>query len=340
MIALLNALYNDQQPLPEQHWGQLMQDMELFSMQAQLYHLLQQNVRHKESVPEHVMKRLRSEHDKVIVQNLMLQHTERQILSLFDQQKIAAMPLKGTRFAQRFFGSLAARATSDVDLLVQPSNLESAIKLVQGLGFKLDKKVHNHAVLYRLITPQIPLMIELHWTMDKPHLSDLQDAPFWTTAIPMNGYDGVLELDSISTFYFMILHGMRHRMDSPRYLLDLAQMIFCHGSEIDYDMLAARAQQDRTFRRVQAALSIVYNQFPVLHERKPLPFPLLETYWTYEAVRDRKLGKRGLNDYKNRMFFRFGIFDTWKHQIMAQQPVYKRLSKRHSESSTKEIPYG
>lgn len=340
MIALWNALYNDQRPLPEQDWNQRMQDIELFDMQAQLHHLLCQRVKLMDSVPQDVIHRLKSVYDKVTVQNLMLQLTERQILSLFDQHKIAAMPLKGTRFAQRFFGSLAARATSDVDLLVQPADLESAIKLIQGMGFTLDKKVHNHAVLYRPITPQIPLMIELHWTMDKPHLSDLQDTLFWTSASPMDGFNGILELDSESTFYFMILHGMRHRMDSPRYLVDLAQMIFCHGSDIDYEKLAARAHKDRTFRRVQAALSIVYSQFPVLHERKPLPFPLLETHWSYEAIRDRKLGKHGLNDYRNRMFFRFGIFDTWKHQIMSQNPVYKRLNARPSDPSTKEIPYG
>ncbi|MFS0723907.1 nucleotidyltransferase family protein [Paenibacillus sp. 1P07SE] len=341
MIKLLNALYSDNgEPWPDLAQTDLLQEIDQFSMHAQIYHLMMRHPHISKRLPEQVQQSFKRAHDQTAIQNLMLQHTERQILRRFDEHRILAMPLKGTRFAERFFGSIAARATSDVDLLVQPAHLDQAIALITNMGFTLDKILHNHAVLYRPITPTIPLMIELHWTLDKPHLSELRDAPFWESSLPMEGYSGIRELDSQSTFYFMILHGMRHRMDSPRYLVDLAQMLFYHGEAIDLQDLAVRAREDRTLRRVQGALSIVYQQFPRLHDLKPLPFPVMETYWTYEAIYDRKRGKRGLDDYKNRMFFRFGIYDTWKHQILSQQPIYRRLGKRQPEQTTKEIPYG
>ncbi|GBF75997.1 hypothetical protein PA598K_04436 [Paenibacillus sp. 598K] len=340
MFALLNALYDSDSGNVPPAGPQLAADIELFAMHAQIHKLLQRCPRVRESLPQDLRQRLKRESETIGIQNLMLQHTERQILKQFDSHRIAAMPLKGTRFAERFFGALAARATSDIDLLVRPGQLEEAISLVRDMGFILDKKIHNHAVLYRLITPDIPLMVELHWTMDKPHLSELRDEPFWDSSLPMAGFDGIRELDALSTFYFMLLHGMRHRMESPRYLLDLAHMLLEHGETLDLSELVVRARRDRTYRRVQAALSIVYGEFPSLHTRKPLPFDVIETYWTYEAIRDRRLGKRGLDDYRNRMFFRFGIFDTWKHQLLSQQPVYKRLGKRPSDMKAKEMPYG
>ena len=340
MISLLNALYSGQEPISVLDRERTLQEIELFAMQAQIHHLLLQRPGHDDDLPMDIRQSLKTGYDKAAVQNLVFQYTERQILRCFDEHQIMAMPLKGTRFAERFFGSVAARATSDVDLFVQPSDLERSIKLVAEMGFQLDKKVHNHAILYKPITPTIPLMIELHWSMDKPYLSELQDAPFWNSSLPMSGFNYIRELDEKSTFYFMILHGMRHRMDSPRYLVDIAQILFSHGDSVDLEALVERAKADLTFKRVQAALSIVYKQFPRLHSLRPLPFPEIETYWTYESVCDRKLGKRRLDDYKNRMFFRFGIFDTWKHQFLSQQPVYRRLGKHQAEHSTKEIPYG
>ncbi|CAM3870210.1 nucleotidyltransferase family protein [Cytobacillus oceanisediminis] len=39
-------------------------------------------------------------------------------------------PLKGVTFAQKYFGYIGTRGTSDIDLLIRPYQLEKAIEFI------------------------------------------------------------------------------------------------------------------------------------------------------------------------------------------------------------------
>ncbi|RXZ81468.1 hypothetical protein EBB07_14150 [Paenibacillaceae bacterium] len=335
MIPLLQSIYDPALALPEdEHFYRLaLDDINLFSVHSQFYHALHKSGK-LGGTPEFFSGHLKRNYEATMYQNLVFRHTEYKVLQKFEEKQIFAIPLKGTRFAERYFGHFAARGTSDIDLLVKPEQLQEAIAAVKGMGFKLDKMIHNHAVLYRLIEgTHHPLMVELHWTLDKKYCSELKDKPFWEESRPLEAYRYIRELSTQHTFYFIILHSMRHRMESIRFVMDISQILFNAGDEIDFPRLLQQAEGDCTLRRIQIALSIVYNQLPVLQHIKPLPFSPAPAVWNYNMIRNRLRGIKSVQEYHYRLFFRFGIFDSWKHRLLSQELIYKTLMKHQLSKS-------
>lgn len=318
VIPLLRSLYDTERPCPGSWWesAQTMHDMELFAIHAQVYHLPQTTHR-LDPLPEEVLSKLKARHTQGMYQNLVMKHKETEALELLDKHGLEVIPLKGVRFAERYFGHYAARITSDMDLLVRAERLQEAIAclVVHGYDFEIIKDHHARP-------HKDGMMVEPHWTLDKRDWSDLDPESFWHSATAVNGYRHVKELTPLHTFYFICLHGARHQMDSVRYLIDIVQMLHTHSRHIDYGRLMELTSVDKTSKRIQAVLSIVYQQFPHLQTFKPLPFDLLDTHWDYDTVRGGRLGRKTKGYYQYKLFFRHFLFDTLKHQIRSIRKAY------------------
>ncbi|MDF2936873.1 MAG: hypothetical protein K0Q90_2246, partial [Paenibacillaceae bacterium] len=259
MIALLEPIFESGKPLPgweEEHYRLALKEIRLSAVGPQIYHFL----RGKgllDGTPVFFRNALKQDYQQSLVQNLYIQKMEREILAAFDAAEIPVIPLKGPRFAEGYFGNMAARPSSDIDLLVHPEDLKRAEQCVEALHFQKDKQVHNHVVLAKATGPgQDPLAVELHWTLDKKNWSSLDDRRFWEEAATVAGYRCVKELSPTHTLYFICLHGMRHRMDSMKYVLDIVQILDTAGDQVDMGRMLKEASADKTAKRVKIALSI------------------------------------------------------------------------------------
>ncbi len=313
MIALLRALYEPAEPWPVVETGTMedwLADARLFRIAPQLYSLLKQSGR-QEPAALALLDSLAADFHRSTMHNLYLRHMEEQKLQLLEQAGIPVIPLKGVSFAERYFGAVGARLSSDIDLLVPQCRLDEAAELMVSSGCRYETTKDHHA---RLHLPN-GLLIELHWTLDKAEWSELRPDRFWEHSAPREPQRWIRRLSDLDCFYFMVLHGARHQMDSPRYVLDLAQLLYRLAGAVDLGALMAQARSDRTLRRVQAVLSIVYEVFPGFHLRKPLPFDPLDTFWSYEIVRNARLGIRTRGYYGYKLFFRHRMFDTFKHRM-------------------------
>jgi hypothetical protein len=317
-ISLVRAIYEGREGLlsAEEEYEQAWKDIELFYISPQIYHALQQTGRLNE-LPDFFRQRLKFKADQAVYQNLYMRSKEDGILKALDSRGLPVIPLKGVRFAERYFGHFSARLTSDIDIFVPEDRLQEAIEVCCELGFEFEIVKDHHARLHKG-----SLMVELHWTLDKLQWSELHTAPFWTQARSIQGFDHVRELSPLHTLYFICLHGARHQMDSIRYVLDVARILYMHGFDIDYEVLFAQTSEDKTTKRVQAVLSIVYQEFPQLHELKPLPFQPLNTHWSYSVVRDARLGVKSKQYFMYKFFFRHLMFDTLKHQFRSIRKAY------------------
>ncbi|MEI7026102.1 nucleotidyltransferase family protein [Paenibacillus sp. y28] len=318
VIQLLRSLYDHNIPVQQQGevYEHILKEIELFSISPQVYQLLQ-NTDSLEQVPPFFAERLKQHFKRGLVHNLFMKRVEDDVLRCFEQWRMEVIPLKGTRFAQRYFGHVAARVTSDVDLLVQADMLDTAIQRLVSIGFEFEIIKDHHARLMKN-----GMMVELHWTLDKQHWSDLDAAPFWREAQPAEGFSYVKQLSDLHSFYFICLHGARHQMDSIRYVLDVAQVLYRHGDRIDLQALLDQAAADKTAKRLQAVLSIVYQVFPRLHTRYPLPFEPIETHWSYDTLKNARHGTRTKKYYLYKLFFRHFIYDTFKHQMKSIHKPY------------------
>lgn len=318
VIPLLQSLYDPKTPLSikNSQYEDILKDIEIFSLFSQVYHLISE--RNIGLLPESFVEKLKQKYARGSHQNLFMRHKEQETINKFEAEGLEAIPLKGIHFAERYFGHFAARVSSDIDLLVPKARLDQAIVCVQELGYEFEIIKDHHARLHN----KDGLMVELHWTLDKMHWSDLHVEPFWNKAEPLGDYRHIKRLSDLHTFYFICLHGARHQLDSVRYLIDIVQMIHRLGHRLDYKELMEQAAYDKTYKRIQAVLSIVYQQFPHLYEYNPLPFEVIDMHWNYAAIRDAKLGIRKKEYFIYKFFFKHLIFDTLKHQMKSLRRAY------------------
>lgn len=318
LIPMLQALYDGDKPLAAHadDFRAIHQDIELFSITPQVYHLLKDSGRWEET-PLPFREQLKLRYNQSLYHNLYMKHREAEVLKAFEEAECQVIPLKGIHFAERFFGHFAARVSSDIDLFVPWGLMESSRACIEAQGFEYEILKDHHARFHRE-----GLMIELHWTLDKQYWSDLDADRFWSSAAELAPYRYIRDLSTLHTFYFICLHSARHQMDSMRYLLDIAHLLYKHGEAIDLDQLMGQAVLDKTSRRIQAVLSIVYEQFPGLAAIKPLPFKPIQSPWEYEVVRSAKLGVKSQQYYKYKLFFRHLLFDTWKHRLHSLKRAY------------------
>jgi len=325
---LFQAIYNDA-PLPTsaEELEIILEDAEFFHIEPQLYQLLADR-RLLGHLPEAAQRRLKAQFSETCALNLFIQHENDRLMRQFDNAGIAVIPLKGVRFAIRYFGHLGARATTDIDLLVQPEDLPRAEEIIRRLGFTTEEREirsHYHRSYSRPLnhSPH-PLTVELHWGLLMEGTSRFNTEELWQEAHVLAPYRHVLELSDYHNFYMICLHGWKHGMDSLKYLLDIVQMVEVHEGRIDYERLHRDGITHLTYKRLCSVLSIVKRQFPYLDNLQPNKFPLNRgTWWNYQAIRYTQ--KRSLSRYLRFLQYLFLEYDRPGHSLTASRHYWEPM---------------
>ena len=319
IVKLLKSLYSQPPTLPIESisYEQLLEDIEFFSISAQIYYLLKKH-NLLEQTPLFFQESLKKNYTKVLYQNIFIKSEWEKIASLFDKSGILTIPLKGVTFAEKYFENIGARPTSDIDILIKPNNINQAIELIKSLGFIIDQDPipsHFHCSFSkRLPNSPIPLTVEIHWNIMREDTSSIDIEDFWNNAQPLQNYNYIYELSEYHTFYMICLHGWRHNLDSLKYFLDIMQLIYILGEKVDYDKLFQDAASHETLKRLIRTLSIVYGLFPELDNIKELKLKRSTTYWRFDNIRYPK--NRRLSKYIDFIDYQFFSYDKIGHSFL------------------------
>ncbi len=181
---LIKCLYAPVINLPkeEDFYHQVSKEIEASSISSQIYFLLKE--RHQlENVPLFFQNRLKQKYQEALYQNFFIRSQTNQIFNRFEKMELEVIPLKGVYFAEKYFGHIGARATSDIDLLIKKQNLNRAVEAVKSLGFEIESQPipsHFHSSFSKKIPgSSIPLTVEIHWDVVKETTSNFKIKEFW-----------------------------------------------------------------------------------------------------------------------------------------------------------------
>ncbi|MGE7602921.1 nucleotidyltransferase family protein [Peribacillus sp. NPDC097675] len=308
--SLLQVLYDSQIELPidSTYYWKLLNEIEKSNSHAQTYTIMKQGGR-LEATPAFFQQELKEKYQTVIFQNILFKNQTNRILREFEERRIEIIPLKGTGFAERHFGHLGARPTSDIDLLIKPTDMNQAIDIVKSLGYKEERKqipFHFHGS-YNKVLPgsPIPLTVELHWDIVKQNTANFSIEELWKETSSLNGSLYIKQLSNFHLFYMICLHGWRHNMDSLKYFIDIIQLIL--NLDIDFKRLLEDANRHKTRKRIVRTLSIVYHQLPILHLVKEFPKVVSTSY-------DQR--NTSIKKYVDFIDYSFLSYDSPKHSLI------------------------
>jgi hypothetical protein len=325
-VSFIQSLYIPSSPLPsdEEVYKEMLTDDDFISVAPQVFHLLNNQGR-LPNTPLFFQEHIKAEFKKSYYQNLFIKNQTEQILMRFEDEAIEIIPLKGPFFAEKYFGHIGARSTSDIDLLIKLSNLGHAKEIVKSLGFfkeEEDIAEHFHCSFSKVLPGSlIPLTVELHWHLLKENTAQFDVNELWNEATPFRSYRSIKELSHYHTFYMICLHSWRHNLDSLRYFMDIVQLMYTPENELDFQRLRMDSEVHQTSKRVIRTLSLVYQVFPNLPMINKCQFiRKKQTLSEIAFINRHKIGIWKYIDFINYQLF---SYDTLRHSVMQIKYLFK-----------------
>ena len=206
----------------------------------------------RESIPDDVSFTLREHNNANLQRNLFLTSNLIEVAELFETNGIPVLPFKGPLLAAQAYGDLSYRTYGDLDILVQPKDLEAAVNLLQGKGYTalssigwLNKTNWNVSsrkdIYFRSADGQINL--ELHWKLSGSHFAlPFEMDRLWERleTIDIGGSElRTLRFDDL--LIYLCMHGSRHSWERFAWVCDINELLRAQET-VDWDQLLMKAR--------------------------------------------------------------------------------------------------
>lgn len=215
-----------------------------------------------------------------VARHLLLQAELLKVLRVFEQQRIAVVPLKGPVLAAMLCDEIPWRDCVDLDLLVRRSDITCAKDALLEAGYQLESHLprgeESAAFHWRsqlvLIRDGAWPALDLHWQLLPSlfpctrHFDSVWDRLQHTA---FHGRD-ILAFSAEDQLFFLCAHAARHSWQNLRLAADVARLIHVRA-DLDWDVVIRAARDSDGAMVLGLGLWIVNRLLDVA-----LPTPVLD----------------------------------------------------------------
>jgi hypothetical protein len=277
-----------------------------------------------ELIPMAILQRMRAIYYQSLARSIILQDELSRLLSIFQQEGIPVVALKGAALLESIYGDISLRPMGDLDILVRPEHLDraEAIAFKQGYGFHVNHKIQeltrqNCRHLANLWHHEKGIMLEIHHhivSQDEPYYFNLDG--FWARAKPITiSSTRALTLapeDLLIHLSIKFLLDRRYRSSNALgQLCDISEVIRHYGDSLDWDLIEKTSQENGVLKGLHFVL---YTCQRLL--QTPVPASVLDRFQPQE-----------FNPASAELFIRRRVLDTrpWlAHGLLDSQLAFSR----------------
>lgn len=222
-------------------WNYLLQIASQYQLIPLLYWTI--NNRFRSAVPEDILSQLQNDFYGNAQHNMFLTQELLDILSLFKDNEIPAIPFKGPVLATLAYNNLLLRQFTDLDILVHPRDIQKAKELLISQGYHLRSQLDWE---YDFVHQERQVNVDLHQTITPSFCS----LPFkfdylWSRlkSISLAGTN-VLSLQAEDLLLILVAQSAKDLMERrPRLsqICDIAELIRAH-QEMDWEYVLEQAK--------------------------------------------------------------------------------------------------
>jgi hypothetical protein len=231
-------------------WNYLLNLAERHGLIPLLFHHL--NSICPEAVPGPILSRLKNHFNATLGYNRFLMGELLNLLNLFENHGILAVPFKGPILAYSVYGDLSLRQFADLDILIAEKHVLKAKELLLSQKylpiFKLSP-VQERAYIqsgyeYNFEHERTRVRLEIHWKCFPGGLSfSLTLKEIGKRLKRVHIFDQeVLTLSPEDLLLSLCVHGYKHCWEALGLVCDVANLIQIH-QEMDWDLLAEEAHR-------------------------------------------------------------------------------------------------
>lgn len=197
---------------------------------------------------------------------LMLSAEILKLAKLFDKADIRYIALKGPILSEILYGEVSQRQSTDIDVLIDPSDVRPCIQLLQDQGYYCQENIADLGKKYfdtfleltdeltLISNTSSPVKVDLHWKITTPiGLFPMLDKSLWDYT-ELHNFNG-LEVPVISqelNFIYLCLHGAKHKWFRLQWLMDVDSLLM---QELDWRKIVEIVEKNKISRSIgQAAL--------------------------------------------------------------------------------------
>lgn len=267
--------------------------------------LLYISLRGRELVPLWLERELKQVYELNARRNLRLLYELAQALRALEHEGITTAVLKGAALTESLYDNIALRPMFDLDILIRPEALSSAVSILTELGYSRQMpEVYEGATLDNenevLLTKRGPLdvVLELHWGLiDSPFYQKKMVIDwFWETAVSVQVWGANTRMLGLEA---LLLHlcahlALHHRGKGLLWQHDLALMLHAFEDRLNWETVLAKIQMMAMVLPAQHVLKQVacdwHAPIPdaVLHQLsalQPSPAEMRVYSWLSKPVR-------------------------------------------------------
>jgi len=231
-------------------WNYLLQKSYEHRLTPLLY--LQLNNVCPDSIPQNIMKTLKTYFQENAHKNLLFMGELSKILKLFKSDEITAIPYKGPILASQVYGNLALREFDDLDIYVNKKDVHSAKKILLSEGYETklslkdnqEEKYLKSQREYKFINPNNQIHLEIHWNFIGLSISgkwDCFENHMKFLSAKIHNTD-ILNLKFEDMLLILCLHASGHLWERLTWICDINEYIKSNNN-IDWQYLMETADE-------------------------------------------------------------------------------------------------
>jgi hypothetical protein len=203
--------------------------------------------------------------------NLLLAHTESELLTALASRGVAALPVKGVSLSRILYASPSVRSTTDLDLLIPIAQMSLAAETLEERGYRstlsralLSKRAflahtdeHTSETVYVAEAGGIPLQVELHWK-----ILPLPEETIWAALADYDAPGGMVRtLSPVLYLLYLCAHLSGHGWRSLHWLADTAAFLEKFVEQLDAEEFIRHCEQAKLRHRVGVTFALLENYF-------------------------------------------------------------------------------
>ena len=212
----------------------------------------------EEAVPAEAMERLTGWMMKHRTYMMTLTAELLRVTAAMEKEGVSAVSLKGPALAASVYDNVAMRPSGDLDILVKPSEVPTALHALSQCGFRIEldeesgcvpsanqleavRRFHYHYILQNV---ESGLVVELHFRLFAGKLkwgSSTEEA-FSSLAICRVGGKDIRVLNDRENLIYLCLHGGKHAWSRMEWIATMAELLKRLG-EFDEEELLSKARK-------------------------------------------------------------------------------------------------
>ena len=227
--------------------------------------------------PREMAQAARESISSLVRHNLLATADLIEILSEFEKSDIFAIPIKGPALAWLLYRDLSLREFSDLDLLIDGTDLGKASKVLIAMGYEPELELSPSREKIFVMTENVLLfthaatgrLVEIHWELSPRYLAPPIDIEVFrsrlTTVEP--GSKIIKTMSEEDTLIYLCAHGAKHHWEKLNWVTDVATLVN-RAPGMDWIYIFDQAARRKSDRMLMLGLYIARD---LLGARLPNP---------------------------------------------------------------------